>query len=365
MTRDAEMRASDWVDLVLRGIGIETDLFAVRSLVARTGQAVAEYTAPEHRAGVADRWEAGLLALVRNAEASSDLQLAFVRGLAQAAHNDEALTLLAGLLDGSATLDGLKVDTDLRWQLLAGLAREGRVDDVAVDEELDRDKTISGQEHAASARAAMPTAEAKAHAWREAVENENVPNETMRSIALSFNQPGQDDVLREYLPKYLATAETIWEERGVYVASTILGYLFPTTMASRETLQQTDAWLETTTANPAARRLVSEGRDDVARALAAQAKRRRELTGHPDRDHGDAEGSRRVRSTCRTTLLGYAGWATGCWCGGGGRLGQRGELLEAGQEAAGEVAGRERGLHGDRGQRGLTVARDSGARLRP
>jgi aminopeptidase N len=132
--------------------------------------------------------------------------------------------------------------------------------------------TISGQEHAASARAAMPTPEAKAHAWREAVENTGIANETMRSIALSFNQPGQDAVLQDYLPKFLATADTIWEERGVYVASTILGYMYPTTIATQETLDVTDAWLASTTANPAARRLVSEGRDDVARALAAQAK---------------------------------------------------------------------------------------------
>ncbi len=272
MTRDAEMRATDWVDLVLRGIGIETDLFAVRSLVARTGQAVSQFTAPANRAAVAARWEEGLLGLVRGAEPGSDQQLGFVRGLAQAAHNDEALGLLSGLLDGTTTLDGLKVDTDLRWQLLNGLTREGRADDDAVDRELDRDMTISGQEHAASARAAMPTAEAKAHAWREAVENPDVPNETLRSIALSFNQAGQDDVLRDYLPKYLATAETIWERRGVHVASTILGYMFPTTMATQATLDTTDAWLSSTKANPAARRLVSEGRDDVARALAAQAR---------------------------------------------------------------------------------------------
>ena len=133
MTRDGEMRASDWVDLVLRGLGVETDLFAVRSLVARTGQAAAEYTAPEHRAAVSDRWEAGLLRLVRDAEPGSDLQLAFIRGLAQAARHDDALDLLSGLLDGSHTLDGLKVDTDLRWQLLHGLAREGRADDDAID----------------------------------------------------------------------------------------------------------------------------------------------------------------------------------------------------------------------------------------
>ena len=102
MTRDAEMRASDWVDLVLRGIGVETDLFAVRSLIARTEAAIALYAAPENRSAVADRWEDGLLRLAKSAEPGSDKQLSFVRGLAQAAHRDEALELIAGLLAGTA-----------------------------------------------------------------------------------------------------------------------------------------------------------------------------------------------------------------------------------------------------------------------
>jgi aminopeptidase N len=45
-------------------------------------------------------------------------------------------------------------------------------------------------------------------------------------------------------------------------------------LADQETLDATDGWLATTEANPAARRLVSEGRDDLARALAAQARDR-------------------------------------------------------------------------------------------
>ncbi|MGI8994300.1 MAG: aminopeptidase N [Nocardioidaceae bacterium] len=270
MTRDAEMRASDWVDLVLRGLPLETDHFAVRSLVARAGQAASQYTAPENRAAVRARWESGLMELLHVAAPGSDEQLAFTRGLAQAAHSPSSLDLLAGLLDGSTSLDGLVVDTDLRWLLLSGLAREGRADNEAVDKELDRDNTISGQEHAASARASMPTAEAKQRAWSAAVDRDDVANETMRSIALNFNQPGQQDVLTPYIDRYLETAETIWDSRGVHHASTVLSYMFPREVATQQTLDTTDAWLASSSANPAARRLVGEGRDDVARALEAQ-----------------------------------------------------------------------------------------------
>ena len=272
MTRDAEMRAGDWVELVLRGIAVETDQFAVRSLIQRTSQAVWQYTAPARRDAVAARWEAGLLDLLREADPGSDAQLAFVRGLALAAHSDGVLALLSGLLDGSQTLGGLVVDTELRWQLLSALAREGRADTARVDAELDRDSTISGQERAAAARAAMPAADAKSRAWSEAVERDAIANETMRSIAVSFNQPRQHDVLAPYLDRYLETAETIWDARGVHRASTVLSAMYPRAVATQQTVDVTDRWLETTRANPAARRLVSEGRDDVARALAAQAR---------------------------------------------------------------------------------------------
>ncbi|MDX6325971.1 MAG: aminopeptidase, partial [Nocardioidaceae bacterium] len=271
MTRDAEMRATDWVQFVLRALVKETDLTAIRSLVVRTTQAVTNYTAPDHRASALERWESGLLDLLSTAEDGSDKQLALVRGLAGTAHSEQSLDLLAGLLDGGVSLGGLSIDTDLRWEILSGLAREGRADDIAIDNELDRDNTISGQEFAAGARASMPTPQAKAEAWKDAVERDDVPNETMRNIAYNFHQRGQDELLEPYLERYLSVADTIWEERGVHQASTVLTSLFPRVLATQATLDAVDGWLTRTSANPAARRLVGEGRDDVARALAAQA----------------------------------------------------------------------------------------------
>jgi aminopeptidase N len=270
MTRDAEMRATDWVNFVLRGLAKETDSTAMRPLILRSSQAVSVFADPTQRDGLRATWDHGLYALLQDAEPASDKQLALVRGLAGAASSATSLTLLAGLLDGSRELDGLVVDTDLRWEILIGLAREGCADDDRIDAELDRDNTISGQEAAAAARAATPTPQAKARAWTDAVERDEVPNETMRRIAASFHQQGQDELLQPYVDRYLSVAATIWEQRGPHRASTLLEYLFPRTLASAETLAAVDSWLATATANPSARRLVSEGRDDIARALAAQ-----------------------------------------------------------------------------------------------
>ncbi len=272
MTRDAEMSATDFVALVLSGVGTETDATGVTRIPTYAAMAASFYSAPDNRAALRSTWEQGLRVLLEDAAAGSDHQLSFVRAYAAAAHSDDALALLAGLLDGSVTLDGLAVDADLRWTLLNGLARNGRADADRIAEELERDNTNSGQEHAAAARALRPTAEAKAEAWEIAMVRDDVANETQRGVVLAFQVHGQEDVLAPYVEKYLAAAETLWEEKGTQRASTALEFIFPKPLASQALLDQVDAWLDTSAANPAAKRYVREGRDDVARALAAQAR---------------------------------------------------------------------------------------------
>jgi len=153
--------------------------------------------------------------------------------------------------------------------LIGGLARAGRAG-ARIDEELARDRTISGKEHAAAARAAQPTAEAKAEAWDAAVVRSDTPNETARSIVYAFHARGQEDVLEPYVDKYLDAVGTLWEHLGTHKASVALDALFPRVLASPALLARVDAWLETAEANPAALRYVREGRADVARYLAAQ-----------------------------------------------------------------------------------------------
>ena len=272
MTRDAEMRATDFVELVLANIGTETDAFGVSRIPGYAAQAVNHLSAPENRPALKATWERGLRRLVEEAAPGSDHQLTFVRSYAAAAQSDEAAADLEALLDGSLTFEGLTVDQDLRWVLLTHLARLGRADDGRIEAELQRDRTISGQEHAAAARAARPTAEAKAEAWHAAVVDPETPNETQRSIVLSFQRAGQNDVLAPYLEKYLEAAETMWDHLGSHKASVALEFIFPRPLASAELVERVDAWLATSEADPAAKRFVAEGRADAARYLAAQAR---------------------------------------------------------------------------------------------
>jgi aminopeptidase N len=272
MTRDAEMRATDYVALVLSAIGKETDAFGMSRIPVYAATAVNSFSAPANREALKLTWEQGVRRLLDESEPGSDRQLLFTRAYANAAHSDEALATLEGLLDGSLIIEGLAIDTDLRWSLLTALARAGRATKERIEEELHRDNTISGREQAAAACASRPTPEAKADAWEIAMVRDDVPNETQRSVVLAFQCHGQDDVLAPYVDKYLAAADTMWEEKGTQRASTALEYIFPRSLASQDLLDRVDAWLQTSEANPAAKRYVKEGRADVARYLAAQAR---------------------------------------------------------------------------------------------
>ncbi len=272
MTRDAELAASDFVALVLGNIATETDAFGSSRIPGYAAQAANNFSAPANRAALKSSWEQGLRDLLHRAEPGSDHQLTFVRSYASAAHSDRAIADLEGLLDGSVVLEGLTIDADLRWALLTGLARTGRADAERIEEELRADHTISGQERAAAARAARPTAEAKAESWDLAVARDDIPNETQRSVVVAFMLPGQEAVLEPYLERYLAMADTIWEDKGTQRASTALEYIFPRPLASPALLERVTTWLRDSPANPAAKRYVREGAADVERYLAGQAK---------------------------------------------------------------------------------------------
>ena len=125
MCRDGEMAARDYVRLVLSGISSVADISVVQTLLRQAGQAARRFADPGWReTGLA--LIAGVLRdLLRAAPAGSDAQLAYVRAFAGVASSADDLAFLAGLLDGTVRLDGLTVDTDLRWALLGRLVSRG------------------------------------------------------------------------------------------------------------------------------------------------------------------------------------------------------------------------------------------------
>ncbi len=272
MTRDAEVSTGDYLAMVLGAIGSEPEIGLVQQVLRQVRAAIDQYAAPGNRPGYLRRLAESLLDLARTAAPGSDHQLAFARGFAGSAVEADHLAIVAGLLDGSTAWDGLSVDTDLRWFLLQRLVALGAADESAIDAELLRDDTAAGRRHAAYARAAQPTAAAKAQAWADIVERADLPNAVMVATIGGLMQPGQEPLLLPYRERYFAELPGVWAERTPEMAADITSLTYPVLLSDAETVRQADDYLGGDGLMPAERRLVGEGRDGSIRAMRAQAK---------------------------------------------------------------------------------------------
>ncbi|MFI1568010.1 aminopeptidase N [Streptomyces sp. NPDC020490] len=271
MTRDAELATRDYLSLVLSGIGKESDIGVVQSLQRQVKLAIDLYADPAAREALLTRWTDATLAHLRSAAPGGDHQLAWARAFAATARTPEQLDLLEALLDGSQTIEGLVVDTELRWAFVERLAAVGRFDEAEIGAEYERDKTAAGERHAAASRAARPTPEAKAEAWASVVESDKLPNAVQEAVIGGFVQTDQRELLAPYTAKYFEVVKGIWESRSHEMAQQIVVGLYPSIQVSQDTLDRTDAWLASAEPVAALRRLVSESRSGVERALKAQA----------------------------------------------------------------------------------------------
>ncbi|WP_298036537.1 aminopeptidase N [uncultured Microbacterium sp.] len=272
-TRDAEMPASAYIDLVLGNIGRETESTTVRTTLAQLRTAANQYVAPAQRDAARAKIANGLWELAEGAAAGSDSQLQFVTAFAASLTDAEQAGIIGRLRSGEDSLPGLEIDTDLSWQLLVGLASIGATDAAAIEAALAADNTSKGAEFAAQSRAALPTSAAKQSAWASLIDSADLPNTIVRSSAAGFVHPNSTEVLGEFVPRYFEMLLPVWESRTYQIASYLIVGLYPTPLANAELRDATRAWLaENTDVAPALRRLVSEGLADVERALAAQVR---------------------------------------------------------------------------------------------
>ncbi|MGW8886397.1 aminopeptidase N [Streptomyces sp. NPDC055749] len=271
MTRDGELATRDYLSLVLSGIGKESDIGVVQSLHRQVKLALDLYAAPEAREAGLTQWTDATLAHLHAAEPGSDHQLAWARAFAATARSPLQLDLLQSLLDGTETIEGLAVDTELRWAFVERLAATGLLDEEEIAAEYERDRTAAGERHAASARAAQPRAEAKAAAWASVVESDKLPNSLQEAVISGFVQTDQRELLAPYTEKFFAAVKDVWDSRSHEMAQQIAVGLYPSLQVTQATLDATDAWLASAEPNAALRRLMSESRAGVERALRAQA----------------------------------------------------------------------------------------------
>ncbi|HEX6351598.1 aminopeptidase N [Actinophytocola sp.] len=270
MTREAELKARDFVKLVSQGLPAETEVGVVQRLLLQAQTAINSYGDPAWAPTGWEMFTERLFELAADPATESDQQLAFVNALTGSVLTEAQIAVLRGWLDGSASLPGLVVDTDLRWRLLHALVAHDAATEDEIEAALSADPTATGRRQAERARALRPVADVKAEAWRRAVHDDELPNAINEAIIAGFSHPAQKELLAPYVSRYFADVAEVWARRSSERAQPVALGLYPSWAVAESTVAASDEWLADESHPPALRRLVTEGRAGILRALAAR-----------------------------------------------------------------------------------------------
>jgi aminopeptidase N len=261
--RDAELPPQAFVEAIIAGAAVETDPAVLSTLLAQGRTASALWAGDD---GLLARLASAAAAEGAQCPAGSDLQLSWIKGWI-ACTDDRAR--LRGLLEDRDVPAGLRVDTELRWQVVRRLAVLGAATEDDIAAELVRDSTAAGERHADWARAARPDADAKQLAWTTATGDQGLSNHQTEARAGGFWQLEQADLCRPYVERYFDEIAAVWETRTPQVAQSLANALYPSVVVEQDVLDRTDAFL--TGDLPAGlRRVVLERADELRRAVAAR-----------------------------------------------------------------------------------------------
>ncbi|MDP9791527.1 aminopeptidase N [Catenuloplanes nepalensis] len=265
--QDADRPVADLVALVLAALPVEREVIIVEDVLLLTGRLVDRYLAGAARedallliAAAADR-------LLAAAPAGHSLQLAAARSLIGTTRD---ASRLRGWLAGDGVPDGLAVDADLRWRLLASLVVLGAAGPAEIEAESARDRSAAGELWAGTCRAALPDPAAKERAWRRLYTDESLSNRSLVAYAQGFWQPEQSELTAPFVARYFAEIPEAARARSGWSAERLAALTFPVFAVSPETRAAAAGLLARDDLHPAVRRAVTDADDDMRRALRAR-----------------------------------------------------------------------------------------------
>ncbi|HLT60592.1 MAG TPA: ERAP1-like C-terminal domain-containing protein, partial [Microlunatus sp.] len=265
--RDAELDPAEAFRLILAGARTETEDVVWQSVIAFAETELAgPYCPPDRQNARSAELNALARAVLAEAPAGSDRQLLAFRTAVRSEGDPAALRQWRS---GAGLPDGIALDPDLTWQIVARLS-ELTGDAGVIEEQLAADRSALAEQHAARARAALPLAEAKEAAWRLLTRPSAASAYQVYATAEGFFRPGQTDLVADYVRRYFAEIPATAEFRTGWALGRTALLAYPYLSATEETLALAEQALAAEGLADPVRRALVDGTDRLRRAEAAR-----------------------------------------------------------------------------------------------
>jgi aminopeptidase N len=210
------------------------------------------------------------------------------------AASDDSLARVKAILDGSESIPGIDLDTDLRWLIVGQLSEEGKADVALIQATMASDPSDIGRRRGTACLAGRPTAAAKEEAWRRVADasapmpatwkgatDGELSVASMAAILRGFHVGSvgvggmmahgpRPELLRPFVQRYLDALPAVWAHRTIDEAEAFTECLYPSHLVDDQVVAAIDLALESGELPGPAVRILREGRDGTLRAQRAR-----------------------------------------------------------------------------------------------
>ncbi|WP_041833281.1 aminopeptidase N [Actinoplanes sp. N902-109] len=264
---DAERPVAELVTLVLAALPVEREVVVVEDVLATTRGLVNRYPTEEARPAALELLAQACDRLLAASEPGSSLRLAAMRGLVGATADT---VRLKGWLAGDGVPEGVAIDDDLAWLILYRLVVLGAAGAQEIEARYQQDRSAFGEQWAARCRAAVPDAEAKARAWDYLINDPAASNRLLEATAQGFWHAEQLELITPYAERYFTDVPAMLARRGGMSGERVAVMAYPSVVVSEQTRQHAAALLAAPGTSSIMHRVVTDGDDDMRRALLAR-----------------------------------------------------------------------------------------------
>ncbi len=272
MTRDQQLRSTEFVALVREKIPLEENLKLVEAELNHATAALGRYVPESLRRAEFHGFFLAVWEALKKAP-QGDAQIIWARALIGSAIVNDDIELTGRLADGAESVPGLTIDQDMRWGIAAkyvAYGLPGATERVAL--EAKRDPSDRGERAKLRAETSMPDASVKAAAW-ERFNGEGYGSLYLTEAAMGgFNWTDQRAILEPFVEGFFTAVPLVFRSRDKEFAAAYFGSLFPGYRVEPEILARSEQLLaESGDELPMLARLLREANDDLGRAIRCRA----------------------------------------------------------------------------------------------
>ncbi|PJZ69266.1 aminopeptidase N [Leptospira perolatii] len=247
MVRDAEISPLVFLDLVFEQGLKEQDLSVRNSHILSKALSIISNYLPETEK---QKWSTKLNSvakenLKKTGNGEQELILWF-RILENTSREKEQLGYLKDLLLGKQNIEGLHIDQERRWTIIARLSAYGDTESSQlIAEEEKRDKSDLGIKKGFFARVSAPDKTVKEEAWRRFQNpGEKDSTDMLRFGMRGFQWDHQKELLSSYVDRFFSEVVQVYKSRDPHFSSAFGHLLFPMFQPNEKLLQKTESFLK-------------------------------------------------------------------------------------------------------------------------